>query len=57
MKIEIKKIFHFFWRQKTPEFTLKVCWAYSNNRKNVQITETVAISVRKHPAKFGIKNL
>jgi len=36
-------------------FTLKVYCAYSNNGKNVKITETVAIAVTKHPAKFGIK--
>jgi len=35
-------------------FTLKVYCAYSNNGKNVKITETVAIAVAKHPAKFGI---
>jgi len=33
-------------------FTLKVYCAYSNNGKNVKITETVAIGVTKHPAKF-----
>jgi len=32
--------------------TSKVYCAYSNNRKNVKITETVAIVVTKHPAKF-----
>jgi len=38
-------------------FTLKVYRAYSNNGKNVKITEAVAIAVTKHPAKFGIKKL
>jgi len=37
--------------------TLKMYCAYSNNGKNVKITETVAIAVTKHPAKFGIKKL
>jgi len=32
--------------------TLKVYCAYSNNGKNVKITETVAIAISKHPAKF-----
>jgi len=32
--------------------TLKVYCAYSNNGKKVKITETVAIAVTKHPAKF-----
>jgi len=32
--------------------TLKVYCAYSNNGKNVKTTETVAIAVTKHPAKF-----
>jgi len=31
---------------------LKVYCAYSNNGKNVKITETVAIAVTKHRAKF-----
>ena len=55
MKIEIKKFFHFFWKEKTPEnkgglpvfFTLKVYCAYSNNGKNVKITKTVAIAATK----------
>jgi len=38
-------------------FNLKVYCAYSNNGKNVKITETIAIAVTKHPAKFGIKKL
>jgi len=33
-------------------FILKAYCAYSNNGKNVKITETVAIAVTKHPAKF-----
>jgi len=36
---------------------LKVYCAYSNNGKNVKITETVAIAVTKHLAKFWIKKL
>jgi len=36
---------------------LKVYCAYSNNGKNVKITEMVAIAVKKHPAKFGIKKV
>jgi len=59
VKIEIKKFFHLFWREKTPEnkggtcfFHLKVYCTYSNNGKNAKITETVAIAVTKHPAKF-----
>jgi len=53
-----------FWREKIPEnkgelpvFNLKVYCACSNNGKNVNITEMVAIAVAKHPAKFGIKKL
>jgi len=65
MKIEIKKFFRFFWREKTSEnkgglpvfFTLKFYCAYYNNGKNVKITETFAIAVTKHPAKFRIKKL
>jgi len=38
-------------------FTLKVYCACSNNGRNAKITETVAIAIAKHPAKFGIKNL
>ena len=64
MKIEIKKFFRFFWREKTSEnksglpvfFTLKVYCAYSNHGKNVKITKTVVIATTKHPANFGIKN-
>jgi len=33
-------------------FNLKVYCAYSNNGKNVKITEMGAIAVTKHPAKF-----
>ena len=33
-------------------FTLKISCTYSNNGKNVKITETVAIAVTKHPAKL-----
>jgi len=33
-------------------FILKIYCAYSNNGKNEKITETVAIAVTKHPAKF-----
>jgi len=33
-------------------FNLKVYCAYSSNGKNVTITETVAIAVTKHLAKF-----
>jgi len=32
--------------------TLKIYCAYSNNGKNVNITETVAIAATKHLAKF-----
>jgi len=32
--------------------TMKVYCTYSNNGKNVKITETVAVAVTKHPAKF-----
>jgi len=54
-----------FWRENNTRkqgwiacfFTLKVYCAYSNNGKNVKITETVAIAVTKHPAKFGIEKL
>jgi len=38
-------------------FNFKVYHAYSNNGKNVKITEIVAIAVTKHPAKFGIKKV
>jgi len=38
-------------------FTLKVYSAYSNNGKNLKITETVAIAVTNHPAKFWSKKL
>jgi len=31
---------------------LKIYGAYSNNGNNVKITETFAIAVTKHPAKF-----
>ena len=63
MKIEIKKLSNSFGEKKHPKtrvnclffFTLKVYCAYTNNGKNVKITETVAIAVTKHPAKFGIK--
>jgi len=34
--------------------TLKVYCTYSSG-KNVKITQTIAIAVTKHPAKFGIK--
>jgi len=36
---------------------LKVYRAYSNNGKNVKVTETVAIAVTRHPAKFGITKI
>jgi len=32
--------------------TLKIYCAYSNNGKNVKITEAFVIAVAKHPAKF-----
>jgi len=32
--------------------TLKIYCAYFSNGKNVKITETVAVAVTKHPAKF-----
>jgi len=32
--------------------TLKVYCAYSNNEKNVKITEMVSVAVTTHPAKF-----
>jgi len=61
MKMKIKKDFHFFGREKTPEnkggLPVFLLCAYSNNEKNVKITETVAIAVTKHPTKFGIKKL
>jgi len=64
MKIEIKKFSSSFGEKNTRKqgwiacfFTLKVYCAYSNNEKNVKITETVAIAVTKHLAKFGIKKL
>jgi len=57
--MNIKELFHFFERKNTLKqgwigcfLTLKVYCAYSNNGKNVKITETVAIAVTKHPAKF-----
>ena len=59
MKIETKYFSTFLERKNTRNqgwiacfFTLKVYCAYSNNGKNVTITETVAIAVTKHPAKF-----
>jgi len=64
MKMEIKFFSTCFGEKKYPKtrvnclfFTLKVYCACSNNGKNVKITETVAIAVAKHPAKFGIKKL
>jgi len=66
MKIEIKNFFHFFWREKTPEnkggglpvFLLgKFIAPIPTMGKNVKLTETVAIAVTKHPAKFGNKKL
>jgi len=33
-------------------FNLKVHCAYSKNGKNVKITGTVVIAIKKHPAKF-----
>jgi len=64
MKIE-KKLFLLVLERKHTQkqgwiacfFILKVFCAYSDNGKNVKITETVAIAVTKHPAKFRIKKL
>jgi len=64
MKTEIKKFSTSFGEKKHPKtrvdclfFTLKVYCAYSNHGRNVKTTETVAIAVTKHYAKFGIKKL
>jgi len=64
MKIEIKKFFRFYWREKTPEnkgglpvfFYFEFVAPIPTMEKNVKLAETVAIAVTKHPAKFGIKN-
>jgi len=52
-----RHIHTFTFKTAQKQKSLKVYCAYSNNGKNVKITETVAIALKKHPAKFGIKEV